>query len=303
MFAFTNTIISTRLNDIEVATAGEMHEEATKQANILVEDLKAFIPKLIEFGIKVIIALIIFFVGRIIIRTIHRFIKKLFDKSKLDRAVSNFLLSIIKVICYALLLVIMLDMVGIQTTSFVAIIGTASLTIGLSLQGSLANFAGGVLILVLKPFVLNDYVIFENGVEGNVSKIDIFYTTIITPDNKKVVIPNGNLSNSNITNCSAMEERRIDINVGISYGSDIEKAKKVIVEAIKEVDLVLQEKEPFVYVDHLDSSQVTLGIWVYTKSTNYLSCKFRCVEAVKLALDKNGIEIPFDQVVVHMKDK
>ena len=235
-----------------MATAGEMHEEATKQANILVEDLKAFIPRLIEFGIKVIIALIIFFVGRIIIRTIHRFIKKLFDKSKLDRAVSNFLLSIIKVICYAF---------------------------------------------------LNDYVIFENGVEGNVSKIDIFYTTIITPDNKKVVIPNGNLSNSNITNCSAMEERRIDINVGISYGSDIEKAKKVIVEAIKEVDLVLQEKEPFVYVDHLDSSQVTLGIWVYTKSKDYLSCKFRCVEAVKLALDKNGIEIPFDQVVVHMKDK
>jgi small conductance mechanosensitive channel len=196
----------------------------------------------------------------------------------------------------------MLDTVGIKTTSFVAVLGTASLAVGLSLQGSLSNFAGGVLILMLKPFKVGDYIIdSSDGKEGTVTKIDLFYTTLITPDNKKTVIPNGSLSNTSLTNVTAFETRRVDFEIGISYSADISKAKSIIEETAKANELVLKDKEIFVFVSNLDSSQVTMGIRVWTNTSDYWTVKFELTEAVKKALDENNIEIPFNQLVVHME--
>ena len=195
----------------------------------------------------------------------------------------------------------MLDTVGVKTTSFVAVLGTASLAIGLSLQGSLANFAGGVLILILKPFMIGDYIVVNSaGVEGTVNKIDIFYTTIISPDNKRIVIPNGNLSNSSIINCTALGKRRVDIEIGISYDSDIEKAKKIALDTINQIDLVIEKENSFTFVESLDESQITIGIWAYCYWADYLKTKYLINEKVRMAYKKNDIEIPYNQLVVHM---
>lgn len=276
-------------------------EETVKKANELVQHLKDFLPSIISFGINVIIALVIYWVGRIIIKLLLKIIKKFFDRTKLEISVSRFLLSLIKTVLHVILILVVLDTVGIKTTSFIAVLGTAGLAIGLALQGSLSNFAGGVLILLLKPFKVGDYIIEQSGgKEGTVSKIDLFYTTLITVDNKITVIPNGILSNSSLTNVTALDTRRVDFQVGISYDSDISKAKEVMENAARENELVLKDKEIFVFVSDLDSSQVTMGLRVWTNTSDYWTVKFALTEDIKNKLDKNGIEIPFNQLVVHM---
>lgn len=276
-------------------------EETVKKANELVQHLKDFLPSIISFGINVIIALVIYWVGRIIIKLLLKIIKKFFDRTKLEISVSRFLLSLIKTVLHVILILVVLDTVGIKTTSFIAVLGTAGLAIGLALQGSLSNFAGGVLILLLKPFKVGDYIIEQSGgKEGTVSKIDLFYTTLITVDNKITVIPNGILSNSSLTNVTALDTRRVDFQVGISYDSDISKAKEVMENAARENELVLKDKEIFVFVSDLDSSQVTMGLRVWTNTSDYWTVKFALIEDIKNKLDKNGIEIPFNQLVVHM---
>lgn len=276
-------------------------EETVKKANELVQHLKDFLPSIISFGINVIIALVIYWVGRIIIKLLLKIIKKFFDRTKLEISVSRFLLSLIKTVLHVILILVVLDTVGIKTTSFIAVLGTAGLAIGLALQGSLSNFAGGVLILLLKPFKVGDYIIEQSGgKEGTVSKIDLFYTTLITVDNKITVIPNGILSNSSLTNVTALDTRRVDFQVGISYDSDISKAKEVMENAARENELVLKDKEIFVFVSDLDSSQVTMGLRVWANTSDYWTVKFALTEDIKNKLDKNGIEIPFNQLVVHM---
>lgn len=276
-------------------------EETVKKANELVQHLKDFLPSIISFGINVIIALVIYWVGRIIIKLLLKICKKFFDRTKLEISVSRFLLSLIKTVLHVILILVVLDTVGIKTTSFIAVLGTAGLAIGLALQGSLSNFAGGVLILLLKPFKVGDYIIEQSGgKEGTVSKIDLFYTTLITVDNKITVIPNGILSNSSLTNVTALDTRRVDFQVGISYDSDISKAKEVMENAARENELVLKDKEIFVFVSDLDSSQVTMGLRVWTNTSDYWTVKFALTEDIKNKLDKNGIEIPFNQLVVHM---
>ena len=221
----------------------------------------------------------------------------------MEVSVSKFLNSLIKVGLYIVLISVLLETVGIKTTSFVAVLGTASLAIGLSIQGSLSNFAGGVLILILKPFVVGDYIIESgSGKEGTVYKIDLFYTTLITLDNKKTVIPNGNLSNTSLTNVTAFDTRRVDFEIGISYDSDIKKAREILEETAKKNDLVIKDKEIFSYVANLDASQVTLGLRVWAKTSDYWTVKFDLTEAIKNELDANNIEIPFNQLVVHVED-
>lgn len=278
-------------------------EETIKKASALVEQLKNLVPSLIKFGINVIIALIIFWIGKVLINIVLKICKRFFERTKMEVSVSKFLNSLIKVGLYIVLISVLLETVGIKTTSFVAVLGTASLAIGLSIQGSLSNFAGGVLILILKPFVVGDYIIESaSGKEGTVYKIDLFYTTLITLDNKKTVIPNGNLSNTSLTNVTAFDTRRVDFEIGISYDSDIKKAREILEETAKKNDLVIKDKEIFSYVANLDASQVTLGLRVWAKTSDYWTVKFDLTEAIKNELDANNIEIPFNQLVVHVED-
>lgn len=278
-------------------------EETIKKASALVEQLKNLIPSIIKFGINVIIALIIFWIGKVLINIVLKICKRFFERTKMEVSVSKFLNSLIKVGLYIVLISVLLETVGIKTTSFVAVLGTASLAIGLSIQGSLSNFAGGVLILILKPFVVGDYIIESgSGKEGTVYKIDLFYTTLITLDNKKTVIPNGNLSNTSLTNVTAFDTRRVDFEIGISYDSDIKKAREILEETAKKNDLVIKDKEIFSYVANLDASQVTLGLRVWAKTSDYWKVKFDLTEAIKNELNANNIEIPFNQLVVHVED-
>lgn len=278
-------------------------EETIKKASALVEQLKNLVPSLIKFGINVIIALIIFWIGKVLINIVLKICKRFFERTKMEVSVSKFLNSLIKVGLYIVLISVLLETVGIKTTSFVAVLGTASLAIGLSIQGSLSNFAGGVLILILKPFAVGDYIIESgSGKEGTVYKIDLFYTTLITPDNKKTVIPNGNLSNTSLTNVTAFDTRRVDFEIGISYDSDIKKAKEILEEIAKKNDLVIKDKEIFSYVANLEASQITLGLRVWAKTSDYWTVKFDLTEAIKNELDANNIEIPFNQLVVHVED-
>lgn len=278
-------------------------EETIKKASALIEQLKNLVPSLIKFGINIIIALIIFWIGKVLINIVLKICKSFFERTKMEVSVSKFLTSLIKVGLYIVLISILLETVGIKTTSFVAVLGTASLAIGLSIQGSLSNFAGGVLILILKPFTVGDYIIESgSGKEGTVYKIDLFYTTLITPDNKKTVIPNGNLSNTSLTNVTAFDTRRVDFEIGISYDSDIKKAKEILEETAKKNDLVIKDKEIFSYVANLEASQITLGLRVWTKTSDYWTVKFDLTETIKSELDANNIEIPFNQLVVHVED-
>ena len=272
-------------------------------ANKLLETVEGYIPKAFEFLLNVVVAIVILIIGRIIIKYMMKLVKKFFDKVDIEVSIEKFLESIIKVVLHVILIIIICDIVGINTASFIAVLGTLGVTVGLALQGSLSNFAGGVLIILLKPFKVGDYIIDNgSGIEGTVHKVDLFYTKLKTGDNKAVLIPNGSLSNSTITNLTRYDERRIDITFGIGYGEDIEKAKQIIMEIATNDEGVLNEPATAVIVSELAASQVTIKLRAWCKTENYWDVYFRLNENVKKALDKNGIEIPFNQLQVYVKN-
>ncbi len=280
---------------------GESLKETVEKANQFLDHLENMVPSMINFGINILIAIVIFGFGKILIQCLLKICNKFFDKANMEISVKKFLLSLIKTILFLILAITICGQLGIETTSFIAVIGSAGLALGLAFQGSLSNFAGGVLILLLKPFKVGDY-ISESGTgrEGTVQQIDICYTTLITPDNKKVVIPNGNLSNSSLTNASAFEKRRVDIEVGVSYSTDISEAKAEMENLANNHALILKEEEIFSFVSNLDSSQVTLGLRVWCLTSDYWTVKFDLTEGIKQRFDEKGIEIPFNQLVVHL---
>lgn len=274
--------------------------ETVEKAEEFIDKLKDMFPYIIRFGLNVLLAFVIFFIGKVLIGILMKICRKFFDRTRLEISVSKFLLSLIKAIAYIILVIVMLETVGIKTTSFVAVLTTAGLALGLALQGSLSNFAGGVLILILKPFKVGDYIITStDGLEGTVQKIDLFYTALITTDNKLNVIPNGTLSNASLTNVTAFDTRRVDFEFGISYDSDINLAKSIMEECARANDKVLQDKEIFPFVSNLDASQVTLGLRVWVNTSEYWTVKFDLTETIKNKFDEAGIEIPFNQLVVH----
>lgn len=288
--------------DTGLMTAGEVASDINKKANAFVDYFKSHIDDIIGFGIRVLFALIIIFIGKFLIKLILRICDRFFEKAGTEISVRKFLNSLIRVLLYLVLIIIVCSQVGIETTSFIALMGSAGLALGLSLQGSLSNFAGGILILMLKPFVVGDYIIDGgSGKEGTVTRIDLFYTNLVTGDNKKVVIPNGTLANSNVTNITAFDKRRVDILIGIGYSSDIKKAKEILERLAKNHQKVLKDEEVMVFVNSLDESQVTLGLRVWSKTEDYWTVKFDLNEQIKSEFDKNDIEIPFNQLEVHMK--
>lgn len=262
------------------------------------------LPELVDFIIGVILALVVFFIGTQVIGWIRKLIKISMEKGNVDKGVRQFVDSLVKLALYAILIFSIGSKFGLDTTSVAAALASCGVAIGLALQGSLSNFAGGVLILILKPFVVGDYIIEDNkGQEGTVKEIQLFYTKLLTVDNKTVIIPNGSLANTSLTNVTAQDKRRVDLSVGISYDADLKKAKQLIEELLRKDEDILQEEGVTVFVDSLGDSAVTIGARGWVKKDAYWTAKWRLTENIKLTLDDNGIEIPFNQVVVHMKEQ
>ena len=262
--------------------------------------LDTVIDYALKLGKNVLIAIIVYFIASKLIKWILKLTTKALNKGKIEPIVVKFIYSIIKVGLYVLLFIAIVSILGIPTTTFVTLFGTVTLSVGLALQGSLANFAGGVLILIFKPFKVGDYIV-ACGDEGTVVGIDVFYTKLATVDNKMIVIPNGTLANSSVKNVSTMDKRRVDIQVGISYEADIAAAKSVLMEIIEKDGNILKDKPINVFVASLDASQVTLETRVWVSSEKYWDRKWALTEQCKLALDAAGIEIPFNQLSVTIK--
>ena len=242
----------------------------------------------IDFGLKILVSLIILAIGIKLIDILEKYLKKDHKFSKLDPSVKTFVVSFVVIALKVLLFVTLLTVIGIPMTSLITILGSCALAIGLALQGGLSNLAGGLMILIFKPFKVGDY-IEVNTKEGKVKAITLFYTTAVSPDNKIVQLPNGSLSNSNITNYTANKTRMIEMNVTVKYDSDIEKVKKVLLEAINETDLILKDEPILIRMKDYTDSSLNFVVRVWTKTIDYATATFDLKENIKLNVDKNKI--------------
>jgi small conductance mechanosensitive channel len=254
---------------------------------------------LVNYGPNVLLALITLAIGLWLIKLLGKGITKAMDKAKLEISLKKFLLSLVRILLKMLLVISVVSMLGVEVTSFIALLGAAGLAVGLALQGSLANFAGGVLILLFKPFKVGDF-IEAQGYMGTVNAIQVFNTVLKTPDNKTIFIPNGNLSNGSLTNFTAEETRRVDFVFGIGYGDDLKKAKDILNDLIKQESRIIGNPEPMVVVSELGDSSVNFTVRVWVKSPDYWGVYFAMQEKVKLTFDAQGISIPFPQRDVHV---
>lgn len=283
-------------------TVGEVVQETAQDAGKLMEFLQGQIPALFQFGLKVLFALIVFFVGRVLIQWLRKLTRKSLERSRADEGVRQFVDSLLKFALYILLIFSIAANFGLDTTTVAAALASCGVAIGLALQGSLSNFAGGVLILLLKPFEVGDYIVEDtNKNEGTVKEIQIFYTKLSTIDNQTIVIPNGILTNNSLTNASAKKERRLNLKVDISYESDLKKAKRLVEELLFADESVLKEEGIDVFVDSLGESAVVLGIRAWVKNEEFWPTRWRLLEEIKLTFDENGIQIPYRKLAVHME--
>ena len=280
-------------------TAGEAVQEVSRFTSYVQEH----IPAIVNFGIKVILAIVFFCIGRIVIGWIRRLVRRSFARAKTDKGVEQFVDSLLKFALYFLLIFTIATKFGVDTASVAALIASGGVALGLALQGSLSNFAGGVLILLLKPFEVGDYIVEDtNHNEGTVKEIQIFYTKLTTIDNKTIVIPNGILTNNSLTNMSAQPERRLNIKIGITYEADLRKAKALIEEKLLKDICVMKDKEIAVFVDELAEHSVVIGARGWVKNEEFWPTQQRILEEIKLAFDEEGIEIAYPQVTVHMAE-
>lgn len=253
-----------------------------------------------EFLLNIIVSLLVLIIGFKIVNVIEKKLKKPHKFSKLDESVKGFVISFTTVSLKTILIVIVLSIIGVPMASLVTIVGSCAVAIGLALQGGLSNIAGGLMILIFKPFKVGDF-ISSGDLSGTVKNITMFYTTITTIDNKVIQMPNGNLSNSNIINYSTNKKRRIDIDVPVSYSADTDSVKRILNKVIDKQELILKTEEKLVRLKLYDSSSLifTLRVWVDTK--DYWQVYFDLMENIKDSFDKNNIEIPFNQLDVHVK--
>jgi len=254
-----------------------------------------------EYGPKLITAILIYIIGSWVIKKIIGALKKVMSKSKYDESLQKFLLSLIGWSLKIFLAIVVISKLGVDVTTFAAIIAAAGLAIGMALQGSLSNFAGGVLIMIFRPYKIGD-LIEAQGVLGAVKEIEIFTTQLITPQNKLAIVPNGAMANGNIINYTTEGKMRIDITVGIGYGEDIKAAKDILLGVLKDNPKVLQDPAPSVNVENLGESSVDLAVRPFSKPEDYWDVYFATMENCKLALDKAGIEIPYPHSVEIQKE-
>ena len=300
LLATANTTDESVTDILDSAT--EVTAEATKEVNGFFQFIEDNIPNIVSFGIKVVLALVFFFIGGKVIKWIRKIVRRSFERTGADTGVTQFVDSMLKFGLYALLIFMIATNFGIESSSIAALIASAGVAVGLALQGSLSNFAGGILILLLKPFAVGDYIIvIQEGIEGTVKEIQIFYTKLATVDNQTVVVPNSILTSNSLTNVTARPERQLDLKVGIDYDSDLKEAKKLIEDMLYSDPSVIQDEEIKVFVDSLGDSAVMIGLRAWVKTEEYWATRWRLTEQIKLTFDEAGIEIPYNHITVHMK--
>lgn len=278
--------------------ANELGDKVEKLSQISWKEMfERYVPVVCDYLLRIALVLVIFFVGRKLIKNIVSLCDQALKRHGMEVTVRRFFCNVINALGYICMLGILLQTVGLTATSLTALVASAGVAVGLALQGSLSNFAGGVLILLMKPFVIGDYIV-QGNTEGTVKEIGLVYTELITADNRLIVIPNGTLIDSSIVNVTATGKRRLELSVGIGYKSDLKKAKEVLIR-LGENDPARDPENPVnVFVSELAESSVNLGLHVWVSSSEYWNAKWRLTENIKLAFDEEGIEIPFKQVEI-----
>lgn len=278
--------------------ANELGDKVEKLSQISWKEMfERYVPVACDYLLRIALVLMIFFVGRKLIKKIVSLCDQALKRHGMEVTVRRFFCNVINALGYICMLGILLQTVGLTATSLTALVASAGVAVGLALQGSLSNFAGGVLILLMKPFVIGDYIV-RGNTEGTVKEIGLVYTELITADNRLIVIPNGTLIDSSIVNVTATGKRRLELSVGIGYKSDLKKAKEVLIR-LGENDPARDPENPVnVFVSELAESSVNLGLHVWVSSSEYWNAKWRLTENIKLAFDEEGIEIPFKQVEI-----
>jgi small conductance mechanosensitive channel len=275
------------MENISIDSVGEY-------ANYFLDEILSYLPSIIA-------ALVIMILGLWVIKLIIGRLRKIMEKREVDPGVRGFALSILGVVLKILLFIVIITKLGVETTSFAAILAAAGLAIGLALQGSLSNFAGGVLIIVLKPYRVGDF-IEAQGESGTVTEISIFYTILTTPNNQRIIIPNGQLSNNKVTNYSYEPTRRNNMTVGISYDSDIKKSREVLLNIVNSDERVLKDPAPVVFVGGLGDNSVDLSLRFWSNQADYWGLHFDTIEKLKTELEDAGVSFPFPQRDVHLYD-
>lgn len=258
------------------------------------------LPAAIILVLKIVGIFIIWFIGAKLIKLTRKILRKMLGKGNVDKGVITFLDNFMKFALYALLILIILSIFHVDTTGIAAAVASAGVAIGLALQGSLSNLAGGVLILLLKPFKVGDYIV-AGGVEGTVSEVQMFSTKLITPDNKVVIVPNATLSSGTITNVSVMDKRRLDITASIAYTADLKLAKSILMRLLEDCEYVMKEEVYDVFVGNLGASSVDLNVRFWVNSADYWAAKAYITENIKVKLDANNIEIPYNKLDVFVQ--
>lgn len=277
-----------------------MQDIAQLKPNVVLETMKSWIPGLTAFGYRVLIAGVILFIGFRIGKMLRKMLGRTFLRMELEASLSKFLTSAVYVMVCGLAVFAAADKIGISSASILAVLGSAGLALGLALQGSLSNFAGGILILVMKPFKVGDYILCE-GMEGTVESIGLVYTSLNTMDNKQVIMPNGTLSGSILTNVTAQERRRLQIKVGVSYNADLKKAKNLLRQLFENHPMMVKDEPIVSFVDDLGESSVIIGARGWVATEDYWAVKWDLTENIKLTFDEQGIEIPYNQLDVYIQ--
>lgn len=264
-----------------------------------IDYLSGHLPGFAELIVKIVICALIYVIGKKLIAKLVRVVRAMLDKSHVSPGAATFVVSMLKIILYLTLILGIAMQFGLKESSVAALVASGGVAIGLALQGGLSNLAGGFLILLFQPFQIGDYILTQ-GQEGTVQKIEILYTTLHTIDNRKVIVPNGNLANNVIVNVTAADRRKLEITVGISYEDSIQTAKAVLQRLLTEHPLVLHDQEAQVFVAELGESSVVLGVRCWVKTDQYFPVLWQLNEQIKKAFDEAGIHIPYPQMDVHM---
>lgn len=286
------------------AGAAEPKESLEELPGVLKTFIGTLPEKAMYLGLRILMALVFFLIGVQIIKLLRKLIRKSMERAGAERGVLQFVDSFVKAALYVVLVFMLATSFGVDAASIVALLGSAGVAIGLAIQGSLSNLAGGVLLMLLKPFKVGDYIVAGGSAqEGTVEEIQIFYTKLLTPDNKTIILPNGSLSNNSIVNVTTANFRRMDVMVGISYNADIKKAKEVLQDVLESDPAILKDRERLVFVQELGDSSVILGVRGWFSNEDFWTGKWRVTENIKYALDQSGIEIPFPQMDVHLQER